>query len=115
MIRIYDGRGSNTPLHTIGGLHKSPVHVLAVRPPFLIYPTVRPFLTLYSTPTSTTQSSPPTLRVSSNTGNRKNRGSRPQHPDSGPSNPRQTCTNLKSRARPRPASPSRRTRHTLSR
>jgi len=32
-IRIYDGRGPDNPLHTIETLHKSPVHVLTVRPP----------------------------------------------------------------------------------
>jgi peptidylprolyl isomerase domain and WD repeat-containing protein 1 len=31
-IRIYDGRGSSTPVETIEKLHRFPVHVMAVRP-----------------------------------------------------------------------------------
>jgi len=31
IIHIYDGRGTKEPLHTIEKLHKSTVHVMAVR------------------------------------------------------------------------------------
>jgi len=68
-----------------------------------------------STPTCTTQSSPPTPLAHSSTGNRTNPGSRLQRRASGPSSRRQTYTSSKSHARLRRASPFRQTRHTLSR
>lgn len=34
MIRIYDGRGDGKPLHVLDKLHKSPVHLIVVRPWF---------------------------------------------------------------------------------
>ena len=32
-IRLYDGRGGDTPLETIHTLHRFPVHIMTVRPP----------------------------------------------------------------------------------
>ena len=30
VIRIYDGRGTNTPLHEVINIHDKPVHLIAV-------------------------------------------------------------------------------------
>ena len=67
VIRLYDGRGQSVPLEIISSVHRFPVSVMTVSPQSisLYFET----LNLFSTPTATTVSYPPTNRASSSTGN----------------------------------------------
>lgn len=96
VIRIYDGRGSGTPLETIDKLHRLPVHVMAVCA--IWYRIYEPHLTssYYSTVIDTTQLYQRMRADLSNTGNRSNHSvCRRMSLACGRTRLRQTCTTLK--------------------
>ncbi len=94
VIRLYDGRGANTPLETVENLHRFPVHVMTVRA-FSAFPEL-PTDALISTATDMTLSSRRMKAALLNIGSRLNHSLYPRTSRGcGRSKVRQTCMNLK--------------------
>ena len=70
-IRLYDGRGGDTPLETTTKLHRYPVHVMTVRHPEAALCNIN-ITCIFSTATDTMLLFQPMKGASSNTGNLTN-------------------------------------------